>query len=435
MKIISLSASNFQILSAVEIKPSGNTVLITGKNGQGKSSVLEAIISTLCGKKYIPEKPLKTGTDHAETKIETENYIIKRTYTEGGGGSITITNKDGMKATSPQEMLDKLVGEIAFNPTLFMDYDGKEQKKILMKLTGLDFSDLDSQIETVKSERSSVRSVKEDAEREAAKIAIPANLPQAEISLAALNAKMTEAINHNAAQQKILNEITSIETSIARIEDSLKNESSLISNLEKQLQAARDNHGKNLKLCSTYTEQKNSLTETLKPVVDTAFIQQEINTIEITNQTIRTAKTKTELLAKVQAKIAEYAELGKKMKSLEEEKAARLAAVKMPIEGLSVNEDGLVFKGIPLSQVNDAKKLEICVGIGMAMNPKLKVILMKGNDLDSESLKAVEAMAAANDYQIWIEKIDETGKVGIVIEDGSVVATNPPQQEAAGLFS
>jgi len=43
MKIISLVAENVKKLVAVEIKPDGNLVEITGKNGQGKTSVLDSI--------------------------------------------------------------------------------------------------------------------------------------------------------------------------------------------------------------------------------------------------------------------------------------------------------------------------------------------------------------------------------------------------------
>ena len=47
MKIVKLTAENFKRLEAVEITPDGNTVLISGRNGQGKSSVLDSILAAL----------------------------------------------------------------------------------------------------------------------------------------------------------------------------------------------------------------------------------------------------------------------------------------------------------------------------------------------------------------------------------------------------
>ena len=36
----------------------------------------------------------------------------------------------------------------------------------------------------------------------------------------------------------------------------------------------------------------------------------------------------------------------------------------------------------------------------------------------------VERMAAERDMQVWVERVDETGKVGIVIEDGEILTKN-----------
>jgi hypothetical protein len=99
-------------------------------------------------------------------------------------------------------------------------------------------------------------------------------------------------------------------------------------------------------------------------------------------------------------------------------KATILAKAKMPLEGLSVTDDCVVYEGIPLSQVNSAKQLEVGLGIAMAQNPELKVILMSGNDLDEDSLAVISKMTKDKGFQVWVERIE--GEGGIVIEDGMV---------------
>ena len=37
----------------------------------------------------------------------------------------------------------------------------------------------------------------------------------------------------------------------------------------------------------------------------------------------------------------------------------------------------------------------------------------------------LERMAVDNDYQVWIERVDSSGKVGFVIEDGMLVSSGP----------
>jgi hypothetical protein len=44
--------------------------------------------------------------------------------------------------------------------------------------------------------------------------------------------------------------------------------------------------------------------------------------------------------------------------------------------------------------------------------------------LDSAGMAVIEQMARELDFQAWIEVVDETGKVGVVIEDGQVAANN-----------
>lgn len=49
MKIVQLKSENVKRISAVEITPDGNVVVVGGKNGAGKSSVLDSIQWALGG--------------------------------------------------------------------------------------------------------------------------------------------------------------------------------------------------------------------------------------------------------------------------------------------------------------------------------------------------------------------------------------------------
>jgi len=113
-----------------------------------------------------------------------------------------------------------------------------------------------------------------------------------------------------------------------------------------------------------------------------------------------------------------YSKLGDEIKVVENQKAKKLAETVMPVKGLTILPDGLAYDGIPLEQVNAAKNLEICVAISMALNPKLKVLRINGNDLDTESLLAIGRLVADKDYQVWIEKVTDGDEIGFYIEDG-----------------
>ncbi len=91
-----------------------------------------------------------------------------------------------------------------------------------------------------------------------------------------------------------------------------------------------------------------------------------------------------------------------------------------------------MLNGVPLTQASDAEQLRASLAIAMALNPKLRVIRVRdGSLLDSNAMKIIAEMAETKDFQVWIERVDDSGKVGFVLEDGHVVARPEPVREAA----
>lgn len=120
MKIISLQAENVKRLTAVSITPDGNLVQITGRNGQGKTSVLDAIWWALEGAANIQAEPIRKGADEARIRLDLGEYVVTRTFTRKDGGGFTtgiaVESADGARFPSPQKMLDKLLGSLSFDP-------------------------------------------------------------------------------------------------------------------------------------------------------------------------------------------------------------------------------------------------------------------------------------------------------------------------------
>ena len=441
MRILKLTCENFMRLVAIEISPQGNAVLITGKNAAGKSSVIEAIKALFQGKKYHPDKPIRDGADHAEIIGETENFIIKRTFTKTGGGSVTVTNSEGMKATGVQGLLAKFYGEFSFEPMSFYKdcknvKKQREQLDTLMKLVGLDFADLDADIAKVKQQRSDIKASKENYDFQAGEIPKFDDMPTELVSMTELTEKLTEATQHNKKQAETGRQIDVGKVEIERLAGSLNDNLELIADLRLKLAKAEDVQKQGQETLVKAQSQQKELVVTLEPEIDVTTFNQEITNADAHNDNIRLTNQRTELLKKSAGKSKEFATLGKDIKALEAKKAERLAEVKMPIEGLSVNEETILFNDkanqtgdIPLAQVNESMQLQISVAISMALNPKLKVILMKGNDLDDENLEAVCRMAEEKDYQVWIERITGAGKTGFVIEDGSIVESDVEVQQ------
>jgi hypothetical protein len=115
---------------------------------------------------------------------------------------------------------------------------------------------------------------------------------------------------------------------------------------------------------------------------------------------------------------------------IDQQKADALAAAKLPVAGMGFTADGITITQptgavIPLSDCAFSEQLKAAIGIAMAANPNLRIVRVSdGSLLDSNSMKMLEDMARTHQFQAWVETVDETGTVGIVISEGRVVGVN-----------
>ena len=102
-------------------------------------------------------------------------------------------------------------------------------------------------------------------------------------------------------------------------------------------------------------------------------------------------------------------------------KEKSVADAKFPVPGLSFGEDGVIFDGVPFQQASSAEQLRASVAIGLAMNPKLPVLLVHdGSLLDEASLKLLGELAEEAGAQVWVERVSEGSECSLIIEDGEV---------------
>ncbi|MEN6309021.1 MAG: AAA family ATPase, partial [Anaerohalosphaeraceae bacterium] len=356
--IVNLVAENFQRLKAINITPNANTVLITGKNGAGKSSVLDSIVSALCGKDYCPDKPIRTGEKGAKVELDLGKYKVTRTFTEAGGGTLKVESKDGFKAGRPQELLDSIVGEIAFDPMRFINHDAKKQRDILMKLVGLNFADIDARLADVKSKRQVVNAEKTKVGVELVGRQLIEGLPATEISMADLTNKLRDAIQHNNAIQQAKNSYMLLNGEVLRKQDLMVSIQKKIGDLHAQISSLEAELSSEAAKLTDLKNRRDAAATQDQPI-DIAPIQAEINEVDSKNKQIRQNIIYLELADKLAVATESFSILGKQAEAIEAEKQKRLMAVKFPVDGLSVDESGVTFDGIPLAQVNTAKKLQI----------------------------------------------------------------------------
>jgi recombinational DNA repair ATPase RecF len=141
VKITQLTAENFKRLKAVEIAVEGkNIVILSGRNAQGKSSVLDAIWAALAGRDGVKEvkRPIRDGEKRAHVEITLDDIVVTRKWS-AAGSTLEVKSAAGAKFPSPQKMLDDLIGKLSFDPLAFAQSDPKAQLATLIDLAELDF--------------------------------------------------------------------------------------------------------------------------------------------------------------------------------------------------------------------------------------------------------------------------------------------------------
>jgi hypothetical protein len=90
----------------------------------------------------------------------------------------------------------------------------------------------------------------------------------------------------------------------------------------------------------------------------------------------------------------------------------------------------VTLNGLPLEQASSAEQLRASVAIGLAMHPKLKVLLVRdGSLLDEQSLAMVAKMAEQAGGQVWLERVSKGAECSLVIEDGMVAGASSANED------
>lgn len=416
MKIIELKAENVKRLKAVEIIPEGNTVIISGRNGQGKTSVLDAIWLALGGgnaaKDSQTTRPVRDGEKKASVSLDLGEIKITRSWTSAGNMTLKVESQDGTPFKSPQALLDGMVGKLSFDPLAFSRMSPADQRKTLIGLVDLGFDpdELDAERKRIYEERTTLNRELKSLEAQITGKQKPApDTPDEELSLKELideaqaaNAKLAE----NNALRRLLQEKR---TDAAALRDRIVAMKEEIKKLELELEEKKQ-EGKDL------VDKVETLAD---PSLDE--INGKIADIEGINARVRETKSFKELSSKASDLRKQADAKSTEIDALDKKKAEALRNAAFPIAGLGFDEEGVLFDGVPFAQCSAAERMKASLAIAAALNPKIRIIRVNdGSLLDSESMVEVERMAEERDMQIWIERVDETGKVGIVIEDGEI---------------
>lgn len=397
MKIVALEAENVKYLRVVNIKPDGSLVVIGGDNSEGKSCILDSIEYALSGASSVPSKPIRAGQKKARIVLDLGDIQVTRTFNKKGT-NLVVKNKDGATFSSPQSMLSELLGELAFDPLEFSRMDSKKQAEVLKQLVGLDFDKVDAQYKKLFDQRTIVNRHGKELKANLDNMTRYDDIPNQEVSIKELGAKYAKAIEHN---QRI--EIDHRE---------LKSKVDKLQRLEKEIKVLRAD-----------IKKRQKALEGTEEMIDAKTIHSQMADAESINLRVRENITYSKVDQELIELRRQSGSLSTQMTKITDKKTKDLVKAKFPIEGLAIDDDeGVTFEDIPLTQCSSAQQIRISVAIGLAMNPKLRVLLIReGSLLDEKNLAMIAKMAEDADAQIWLERVSKGKECSVILEEGSVV--------------
>lgn len=405
MKIVQLTAENVKRLVAVDITPAGDVVEVTGANGAGKTSVLDAIWWALAGAGPVQAQPIRDGAEQATIRLDLGDLIVTRTFdrthprTDGKTytTSLTVASADGAQYRSPQHMLDELVGELSFDPLEFTRLRPREQyERLAALIPGIDLAEIE---EANRADYERRRDINREAKRlqaQADGIEVPDGLPDLPVDEDAL-----------IERDRLVTRAGDLESQARRAHERIAELNAEIEQLQAQA------NGIEAEAAEIY--ERVSVDEGDGDLAD------ELAKARETNQAIARRSQKAELLDEAGALAAESKTLTDQMEQRRAQVGEAVAAAELPVPGLGLGSGEVTLDGLPFEQASDAEQLATSVAVAMAANPQLRVIRVRdGSLLDPESMRLLAEMAGDNDFQVWVERVDPAGGAGVLIEDGQL---------------
>ncbi len=416
MQIVKLTTENIKRLHAVEITPDGNLIIVGGDNAAGKTSVLDSILYAIGGKKAVPDEPVHRGEDSAAVTLDLGDLIVERTFDADGKTSLRVKNADGGTQTKPQTILDNLTGRISFDPLAFLQQKASEQVETLAQLVGVNFKELDDQRRTFFDDRRLAGQEQRKAKAKLDEVPFDPDAPDKELNIAKMAQALEDANAHNAKVQRNKDAAESFNQRMQDAEEHLR----LAQVRVDELNAERENRE------ATAGELDFISTDELKAKFAVA---------ETTNKAVVTNRRHNELADELTEAGDTYGKLTREIATIDALKGRRVTEATFPIEGLTFgfaeqaddDQPGQMqvrYNDLPFEQASSAERLRVSVAIGMAMNPDLRVVLIRdGSLLDEKNLQMIADMAEEGNYQVWLERVGEGEECAVIIEDGRVKAT------------
>ena len=418
VKISSLELENVKRVRALSLEPTADGLtVIGGGNGQGKTSVLDAIAWALGGNRKRPDRPTRDGSaTPAQLRVELSNGIVVER--KGKNGALTVTDPEGRRAG--QALLDSFVEELAIDLPRFMAMSDREKADELLGIVGIgeELERLDRELERARS----ARLAKGQEKRAKAKVAEDApwypEAPEELVSAADLLAEQQDAQAQNMESERLRTAADRAEREHERTVAALSEAERALADASERAEEARREASKASKAARAARAIADACVD-----ADTSDLDERIAGVDAVNERVRANRERERLMAEAERAEAEYQSLNEDCEAVQAERVALLEGADMPLPGLSVEGGKLMYNGAAWGEMSGSEQLRVATAIVRRVKPECGFVLVdKLEQMDPATLAEFGEWAQSQGLQVIGTRVATDETCTVVIEDGRAVA-------------
>ncbi|GEC93898.1 AAA family ATPase [Brevibacillus brevis] len=409
IKISKLEIENVKRVKAVKIEPtSSELTVVGGKNGQGKTSVLDSIAWALGGNKYRPSQPDREGSVVPPYLhlVLSNGLIVER---KGKNSDLKVIDPNGQKGG--QQLLDSFVEELAIDLPKFMNSTSKEKANILLRIIGVGdkLHELETKEKEIYNQRHTIGQIADQKAKFAKEQPYFPDAPKEPISASELIRQQQEILARNGENQRKRQQLNYLET-----EREAKGKE--IARLETEL----------LKLKEEYMKIGEDLAIARKDALDlrdesTAELEANIQQIDEINRKVRANLDKDKAETDANDYRVQYEALTGNITAIRQQKTDLLTNANLPLPGLSVEDGELTYNGQKWDNMSGAEQLRVATAIVRRLKPNCGFILLdKLEQMDLETLNEFGRWLEQEGLQAIATRVSTGDECSIIIEDGYV---------------
>jgi len=433
IRLISFEIENYMKISFAEFSINSNYIEIGGKNEAGKSSLINAITSTLGYKgQNIPE-PIQKNRKYSKCTLIFNQFVVSKRISREGNISLTIKDaKTNEPIKAPQRFLDTLMSPVILDPSAFAEkYDNKKRLEILFQITGIKDT-----IENLDNEKSNLYNQRTEENRIfkilTGKLSGHTEEPEEEVELKSssdlmqkLKKEQERIADINELEKEVKTNESSVESWKQSIEQSYNNVDiyeAKIKELKQLIVSEKDNiqtYNNYMQTCRENIKNFEKQIELAQPSIINK-IESELETIDEYNNNARAIQERNKLREQISNVKTEIKKLSKSINKIDDKKIDILTNSNLPY-GLTIQDGEIKINNLSWENQSTSQALKMAMEIGKLDKSEMKIMTIGWNDLDKESRETVINFINENNYIAFIESVCEEPKENMLFLDNGEI--------------